>query len=56
MTVLKFLMSTGVCTTGELIAFKKADATGDDYRKLREMAIEQMKARGIPIEESDAVN
>lgn len=52
MTVLKYLMSTNVCTTAELIAFKKADVTGDDYRSLVKMAREQAKFQGIELEDS----
>lgn len=52
MTVLKYLMSTGVCTTAELIAFKKADVTGKDYRELTAMAREQAQNQGIAIEDS----
>jgi hypothetical protein len=54
MTVLKYLMSTGVCTTAELIAFKKADPTGEEYRKLAAMAAEEMQSKGIEIEVADA--
>lgn len=54
MTVLKYLMSTGVCTTGELIEFKKGDPTGKEYQKLRAMAEEEMKNKGIEIEEPSA--
>ena len=51
MTTLKYLMSTGVCTTAELIAFKKADPTGEQYRQLSAMAREQAKNQGIEIED-----
>jgi len=54
MTVLKYLMSTGVCTTAELIAFKKADPTGADYRALVAMATAQAQNEGVELEVADA--
>ena len=51
MSTLKYLMSTGVCTTAELIAFKKADPTGNEYRSLAAMAREQAQNQGITIED-----
>lgn len=54
MTVLKYLIATGVCTTAELIAFKKADPTGVEYRGLMAMAEEEMRSKNIEIEGTDA--
>jgi hypothetical protein len=50
MTIVKWLMSTGVCTTAELLALKRENPA--DYVRLAEMAMEEMKAKNIPIEES----
>jgi hypothetical protein len=51
MTILKYLLSTGVCTTSELIHFKKNDPTGKEYQSLVAMAKEQAKFLNIAIED-----
>lgn len=50
MTVVKYIMSTGVCNTGELLALKREYPK--DYADLAQMAREEMTAKGIEIEES----
>lgn len=54
MTTLKYLMSTGVCTTAELISFKKNDVSGKDYKELCAMAREQAKNQGVELEDATA--
>lgn len=51
MNLLQFLTSKefGCCTTGELMAFNKADKAG--YLKLREWGEQEMKNRGMVVEE-----
>ena len=48
MTVVQFIMSTGVCTSTELLTLKKNNPA--DYIKLTDMAREQMIANNIEIE------
>ena len=50
MTIVKYLLSTGVCTTAELLAYRKEDKDG--YDKLIAMAQEQARNQNIVIEES----
>jgi hypothetical protein len=50
MTVVKYIMSTGVCNTGELLALKREFPK--DYEGLAQMARDEMKAKGIEIEET----
>jgi len=49
-TVLKYRISPGVCTTAELIAFKKLDPTGAEYRALAQLALDEMKHKGIEVD------
>lgn len=48
MTALQFLTHKdyGCCTTGELMNLNKEDKAG--FERLKEMAKEEMTARGIP--------
>ena len=48
MTLPKYILSTGVCTTAELIAFAKTHPL--DYAKFCIMARDQAKVQGVAIE------
>lgn len=50
MTALKYLMSTGVCTTAELIALKKDSQV--DYENLIQSARNQAKNLNIVLEDA----
>jgi hypothetical protein len=51
MTSLKYLMSTGVCTTAELIAFKKENPP-EEYAKLIQATKAQAKNLNIVLEDA----
>ncbi len=50
MTWMKYITdpNTGCCTTGELLAANKQDASTKET--LKKWAIEEMKAKGIPVD------
>ena len=48
MTVVKYIMASGVCKTGELLALKREYPAA--YFVLREMAEEEMRRNGISID------
>lgn len=48
MTPMKYILSTGVCTTSELLQFNKQDPQG--YKKLIEWAQDQAKNQGVALE------
>lgn len=50
MTLVKYLMSLGACTTGELLALKREDPKG--YTTIVQWTKEQAAANGIVLEES----
>jgi hypothetical protein len=50
MTIVKYIISTGVCTSGELIRLARENKS--DYESLIKMAREQMTAEGVEIEET----
>lgn len=52
MTVLKYLLASGVCTTSELLKFKREDPKG--YVGLIEMARGEMVHNGVEVEEAKA--
>lgn len=49
MTVVKYIMASGVCTTAELLALKRNNPK--DYQDLRAMAEHEMRHNGIEITE-----
>lgn len=49
MTILKYILSTGVCTTGELLSIKKVDPDG--YNTLVKWAREQAANEAVEITE-----
>lgn len=49
MTALKYLLSTGVATTTEIMALNREDKAG--YQLLMKWAKEQAKNQGVEIEE-----
>ena len=48
MTVIKYLMSTSVCTTGELLALKREHPA--DYNELIDISKKEMVLKEIPID------
>ena len=48
MTTAKYLLSTGVCTTAEMLALKREDPAG--YEKIIQWTREQAKNLGIELE------
>lgn len=49
MTVIKYIMASGVCKTGELLALKREFPK--DYEDLRLAAAEEMRHNGIEVTE-----
>lgn len=49
MTILKYILSTGVCTTAELLQLKREDEAG--YNWLVQAAREQAQNLGVEITE-----
>ena len=47
MTVVKYIMQSGVCTTAELLALKRNHPK--DYEDLRQMAEEEMRHNGVEV-------
>lgn len=50
MTILKYLMGSGVCTTAEILALKREH--DEDYITLRKMAAEEMDHLNVAREDS----
>lgn len=52
MTIVQYLMASGVCTSGELMAYAKQDKEG--YNTLKRYAVEQAANEGITLSETAA--
>lgn len=52
MTIAKYILSTGVCNTSELLAFRREDMPG--YQLFIQWAKEQAAHNGVTIEETPA--
>lgn len=52
MTVLKYVLTSKVCSTGELLSYKRQDPKG--YATFVEMAKGEMVHNGISVEEATA--